>query len=206
MSDYPELREIPISEQTVFHGVLIDVSHMQVALPNGGSSLREIVRHKGAAAVVPVDDRGNVTLVRQHRVVLDLMTLEIPAGKLDFVGEDPLLCAHRELEEETGLRAQRMELLTPMITTPGFCTERVHLYLATGLSHHHAHLDADEFLNVETMPLSQAVQRVMNGELCDSKTALGLLMAWYRLSRQGEYAPHLCNEAAPLSHPAASHL
>lgn len=89
MCDHPDLREVPLSEKEMFHGVLIDVTHMQVRLPNGQTALREVVRHKGAAAVVPVDDEGNVYLVRQHRVVVDLMTLEIPAGKLDYVGEDP---------------------------------------------------------------------------------------------------------------------
>ena len=179
-----QIREIPLSDELVFHGALIDVTHMQVRLPNGRQALREVVRHKGAAAVVPVDAEGFVTLVRQHRVVVDQITLEIPAGKLDHVGEDPLACAHRELEEETGLRAQHMALLSPMITTPGYCTEKISLYLATGLTRHDAHLDEDEFLHVVRMPLAEAVTRVMSGELCDGKTAMGLLMAWYRLNGQ----------------------
>lgn len=175
------LREIPLSDDPVFNGILIDVSHMRVRLPNGETAMREIVRHKGAAAVVPVDDDGRVYLVRQHRVAVDLMTLEIPAGKLDYAGEDPLDCAVRELEEETGLRAESMRLLTHVVTTPGFCTERIGLYLATGLSQHETHPDADEFLNVVRMPLGEAVARVMSGELSDAKTALGLLMAWQAL-------------------------
>lgn len=176
-----DIREVPLRDEPVFHGALIDVTHMTVRLPNGREALREVVRHKGAAAVVPVDADGTVTLVRQHRVVVDTVTLEIPAGKLDHAQEDPLACAHRELEEETGLRAESMELLCPMITTPGFCTERVSLYLATGLSPHEAHLDPDEFLRVVRMPLAEAVARVMRGELNDGKTALGLLMAWTKL-------------------------
>ena len=175
------LREIPQSEKTVFEGILIDVSHMQVLLPNGSTAAREIVHHKGAAAVVPVDDEGNVYRVRQHRVALDLMTLEIPAGKLDFVGEDPYDCAVRELEEETGLRAENFERLTNVVTTPGFCTETIGLYLATGLSQHEDHPDQDEFLYVEKLPLKEAVSRVMSGEFRDAKTALGLLMAWQKL-------------------------
>ena len=176
-----DILETPLTEKVVFEGALIDVSHMTVRLPNGREALREVVRHKGAADIVPVDEQGFVTLVRQHRVVVDTVTLEIPAGKCDHVGEDPLACAKRELEEETGLNATHMELLCPMVTTPGFCTERVSIYLATGLSAHKAHLDEDEFLRVVRMPLSQAVARVMQGELCDGKTALGLLMAWAKL-------------------------
>lgn len=178
---YEDLREIPLSDETVFKGLLIDVSHMQVRLPNGQTAAREIVHHKGAAAVVPVDDEGNVYMVRQHRVVNDLMTLEIPAGKLDHVGEDPYVCAVRELEEETGLRAEKMELLSHIVTTPGFCTEKIGLYLATGLSQHEDHPDLDEFLRVEKLPLAEAVARVMSGEFRDAKTALGLLMAWQKL-------------------------
>ena len=181
MPSFDEIRETPLSRRTVFEGALITVDHMQARLPNGRTALREVVLHKGAAAIVPVDEQGVVTLVRQHRVVVDAVTLEIPAGKLDTADEDPLLCAHRELEEETGLHAERMELLTPMLPSPGYCTECVRLYLATGLSQHRAHLDADEFLNVERMPLDEAVERVMRGELNDGKTALGLLMAWRRL-------------------------
>ena len=171
--DDADIREIPLADKLMFHGALIDVTHMTVRLPNGREALREVVRHKGAAAVVPVDAEGFVTLVRQHRVVVDQVTLEIPAGKLDHVGEDPLACAHRELEEETGLRAEHMELLCPMITTPGFCTEKVSIYLATGLSPHASHLDEDEFLNVVRMPLAEAVARAMRGELNDGKNGAG---------------------------------
>lgn len=176
-----DIRETPLSDTVVFTGRLIDVSHMVVRLPNGEQSYREVVRHKGAAAVVPVDADGFVTLVRQHRVVVDTVTLEIPAGKLDHAGENPLACAHRELAEETGLRAERMELLCPMITTPGFCTERVSIYLATGLRPGETHPDADEFVRAVRMPLREAVARALRGELNDGKTALGLLLAWGRL-------------------------
>ena len=182
MTKDTELRETPLTEETVFRGKLIDISHMEVALPNGKTSMREIVHHNGGVGVVAVNDQGEVTLVRQHRIAPDLLMLEIPAGKLDSKTENPLLAARRELEEETGLRAQHMELLTAMIPTPGYCTERIHLYLATGLSQHAAHLDADEFLGVTRMPMDEAVEKAARGEFPDAKTALGLLMAAHRLS------------------------
>ena len=175
------LRETPFQKKTVFDGKIISVEHWQVKLPDGRDALREVVVHPGAAAVVPVDQDGYVTLVRQHRVAIDRMTYEIPAGKLNFVGEDPFDCAQRELEEETGLRAGRWELLTHVDTTPGFCTERIALYLALELSQHDTRMDEDEFLTVKRIPLLDAVNQVMAGELCDSKTALGILMAYRRL-------------------------
>ena len=175
------LRETPFQKKTVFDGKIISVEHWQVTLPDGRNALREVVVHPGAAAVVPVDGEGYVTLVRQHRVAIDRMTWEIPAGKLNFVEEDPFDCAKRELEEETGLRAGQWELLTRVDTTPGFCTERIALYLATSLTQHETHMDEDEFLTLKRIPLKEAVDQVMAGELTDSKTALGILMAYHRL-------------------------
>ena len=184
MDETIELREIPLRDETVFQGILVRVSHMQVKLPDGRTALREIIHHNGGVGVVPVDEQGNVTLVRQHRVAPDQVMLEIPAGKLDTASEDPLLAARRELEEETGLRAERMIPLTITIPTPGYCNERLFLYLATGLSQHRAHLDADEFVRVVKMPLREAVGLVMRGELCDAKSALALLMAERLLSNR----------------------
>lgn len=171
------LEEVFLSSQEVFHGALINVEHWQVLLPNGQQALREIVRHRGAAAVVPLDDAGNVTLVRQHRIAVGRFTWEIPAGKLDHAGEDMLDCAVRELEEETGLRADSFRLLTVLDTTPGFCNEQIGIYLATGLSQHQMHTDADEFLGVRVFPLTEAIRMIMSGEIHDSKTIVGLLMA-----------------------------
>ena len=177
MSLPTDLREVPISDEIVFKGLLFEISRVKVTLPNGKTSMRDVVRHKGGVAIVPVDDDGNVTLVRQHRIAPDEMLLEIPAGKLDTWEEDPLSAARRELEEECGLRAAQMRLLTVMIPTPGYCTERLHIYLATGLTHCSAHLDADEFLSVVQMPFAEAVALAGRGELCDGKSALGLLLA-----------------------------
>lgn len=171
------LREKILSGEEKFHGAIINVEHWQVELPDGRHALREVVRHNGAAAIVPVDEDGYVTLVRQHRVVAGRFTWEIPAGKLDSPDEDPFHCAKRELEEETGLQAENWRLLSRIDTTPGFCTERIALYLATGLSQHNTHPDADEFLHITKIPLSEAVALCLKGELRDSKTVIGLLMA-----------------------------
>jgi len=181
MTEFSELRETTLRDELVFHGSLIDVIRREVSLPQGRISFREIVRHPGGAAVVPVDEDGMVTLVRQHRVAPDLITLEIPAGKLDSPEEDPLLAARRELAEEAGLRAQQVEWLTTVLPTPGYSTERLYLYLATGLTPCQTHLDADEFVDVVKMPLQEAVNRVLDGEIPDGKTALALLMARNRL-------------------------
>lgn len=181
MAGYNDLRESFVRETPRYRGRVFSVGERTVRLPNGREATRELVYHYGAAAVVPVDERGMVTLVRQYRVAHDAVMLEIPAGKLDSAAEDPLSCAHRELLEETGLMAGRMELLTRLLPTPGYSTEAVSVYLATELSLHSADPDEDEFLAVERMPLKEAAEMVMRGELGDAKTAVGLLMAYYRL-------------------------
>lgn len=183
------LKEIYLSGEDIFNGHIIHVQKWQVLLPDGKTAPREMVLHPGAAAVVPVDENGDVMLVRQHRIAIDKITWEIPAGKLDKKGEDPFLAAQRELEEETGLRAAHWQELTCLATTPGFCNERITIYLATGLSQHEQHTDEDEFLNLEKMPLKEAVARCMRGEFTDGKTIVGLLMAEKALQSLADSAP-----------------
>ena len=179
-----ELREKFLSSEDIYPGRIIHVQRWQVELPNGQTAMREVVRHNGASAIVPVDDLGRVTLVRQHRVAIDECTWEIPAGKLDGPGEDPFDAARRELEEETGLQAAHWQKLTCLYTTPGFCNEKISIYLATGLSQHPAHPDADEFLRLKKIPLEDAVAQCMAGEIRDGKTLVGLLMAQRALQAQ----------------------
>ena len=182
--DESSIREIPFSSETIYDGKILHVERWQVTCPNGRTALREIVLHNGAAAVVPVYDDGTTLLVRQHRVAVDRVTLEIPAGKLDSAGEDPRDCAVRELAEETGLRAGRMTQLTSLLTTPGFCTEKIAIYLAQELTQGDTHPDEDEFLGLVRMPLEEAVAMVMRGEIRDGKTICGLLMAKEALAAQ----------------------
>ena len=172
-----QLRETFLSKDEIYPGKIIRVETWQVALPNGGTALREIVRHNGASAIVPVDGAGMVTMVRQHRVAIDKCTWEIPAGKLDSPNEDPFDAAKRELEEETGLQAEHWQKLTSMYTTPGFRNERITIYLATGLSQHPAHPDEDEFLRIKKIPLDDAIAQCVSGEIQDGKTLVGLLLA-----------------------------
>lgn len=172
-----QLKEKILTTEEVYNGQVISLERWQVELPDGKTALREIVKHGGAVGIVPVDAQGNVTLVRQDRVAVGRLTWEIPAGKLDSPEEDPFSAAHRELEEETGLHAENWHLLTCINTTPGFCTERIWLYVATGLSQHEMHLDEDEFLNTAKLPLEEATALCMKGELRDSKTVVALLMA-----------------------------
>lgn len=182
MMDDKQLTEEYLDGKVVFPGKIIRVEHWHVRLPNGETALREVACHPGAAGIIALDDDGNVILVRQHRIAVGRLTLEIPAGKLDGVDEDPFVCAQRELSEETGLTADHWRKLTVLETTPGFCNERIHLYLATGLHAGKTHPDEDEFVCTLRMPLSDAVQKVMDGTFRDGKTALALLMVQQLLS------------------------
>ena len=182
--DDSQLRETYVSGETIFDGKVVHLERWKVLLPNGKTATREVVKHVGAAAIVALDDDGNITLVRQHRVAIDEMLWEIPAGKRDSFDENPLVCAKRELEEETGLNAEHWQLLSNVVTTPGFCTERIAIYLATGLSQHPAHTDPDEFLRLTRLPLTKAVELVEQGELFDQKTALGILLAEHALRKK----------------------
>lgn len=174
---YEDILEKLSDRRRVFDGAIIHVDHMTALLPNGKTALREVAVHMGASAVVPVDEEGSVYLVRQFRAPLEKVTLEIPAGKLDHPGEDRLEAAQRELREETGFSADSWKKLTDLATTPGFCSEVISIYLAQNLHSGKTDFDEDEFLNLVKMPLSQAVDQVMAGEICDSKTICGLLMA-----------------------------
>ena len=179
---YEDLIETKCSGEHIFDGTLLHVHRDMVRLPNGKESVREWIHHPGAAAVLPVLPNGNVILVRQFRYPIGKVTLEVPAGKLDMEGEDPLHCARRELSEETGYTAEQYEKLTTIATTVGFSNEYIHLYLAHGLSVGQQHTDEDEFVNVVQMPFAEALEMVKTGEIIDSKTIISLLMTEERLS------------------------
>ena len=168
------LHEKILSEETAYRGKILDVHKLEVELPNGRRSTRDIVRHPGAAAVVALTETGKIVLVRQYRTAIDRVTVEIPAGKLD-PGEDPLDCAKRELHEETGFRADRIRFLTSIVTSCGFCDEMIHIYLATHLEFDAPDPDDDEFVNVDLVPLSELIDAVLDGKIEDAKTVVGAL-------------------------------
>ena len=169
------LSEKPLSEDVVFSGRIFDVDRLRVQLPDGRMATRDVVRHPGAVAIVALTDDGRICLVRQYRTALGRVTVELPAGKLD-PGEDPLECARRELEEETGMVAERMAFLTTIATSCGFADELIHIYMATGLSQGPSSPDADEFINVDLVELSELVDAVLDGRIEDAKTVVGALI------------------------------
>lgn len=169
------LREEFVSSEKIFEGRIIKVRRDTVRLPDGGTGTREIVEHPGGVAVVALDDEKNVYMVRQYRRPFDDIVLEIPAGKLDHPGEDPFGCCVRELKEETGLTAGKIDYLGAFMLSPGFCREWIHIYLARDLSVGELELDADEFLEVEKYPLSELMEMIMENKLEDAKTVIGIL-------------------------------
>ena len=159
--------------KSIYTGIVINLNIDTVTLPNGLTVDLEVVRHPGAAAVVPLKDDGTVILIRQFRHAAGGFIYEIPAGKL-YPGEDPRVCAARELEEEIGYRAGRLDLLSSIYTAPGFTDEVIHIYKATELRAGRQHLDRDEVLEVIEMPLSEAIRMIETGVIRDAKSIVGL--------------------------------
>jgi len=172
---------VTVSSKPIFQGKIISLQVDEVRLPNGQLATREIVKHPGAVAVVAlVEDR--MLVVEQYRKPLEKSQVEIPAGKLE-PGEDPMAAAVRELEEETGYKAESIKPICSFYTSPGFADELLHLYLAEGLNKGVAHPDEDEFLEVEALTLEEAEQYMAEGRISDAKTIMAVY-AWklYRLT------------------------
>ncbi len=172
-----ELIEKTISSELIFDGVVVHLYRDIVSLPNGGTSVREIIRHIGAVCVVPITDDGDIILERQYRYAVDQVLTEIPAGKLDSADEDFALAALRELKEETGAVPTELIDMGDYYGSPAIMGERIRMFLAKGLTFGERHLDDDEFLEVFKIPLDEAVEMVMNGEITDGKTQVGILRA-----------------------------
>ncbi len=168
------MREIITKTQHLYTGRVVTLDLHDVTLPDGTSAVREKITHPGAVAIVPLDADGNVLMVRQYRLAADQIMLEIPAGTLE-PGEDPAVCAVRELQEETGYRPGKLEAMGGIFAAPGYTTEFIHLFFATNLIESRLPGDSDEFIEVERVPLSQAIAWVMDGTLIDGKSVSGLL-------------------------------
>ena len=171
-----DLIEEKVSSEDVFDGNLLHVKKDTVRLPNGNIAYREWIKHPGASAVVPVTPEGRLIFVRQYRYPIQQVTLEIPAGKLDAEGEDPLDCARRELSEETGYQAEKYTFLTKLATTVGFSNEFIYIYAAEGLTAGRQHPDEDEFINVCTLTMVDAMAKIRSGEICDAKSVTAVLL------------------------------
>ncbi len=168
-----------LGKREVFNGKVVRLHVESVRLPNQHVAEMEIVRHSGAAAVVPIDQYGRVLMIRQYRHATGDYLLEIPAGKLD-PGEDPAVCACREMEEETGFRPETLSPMGWIWTTPGFSDEKIWLFIATGLTATEQDLQEDEILSIERVPLENAVEMAMREEIRDAKTICALLRASHR--------------------------
>jgi ADP-ribose pyrophosphatase len=168
------LYEKTVTTKQIFKGKVIDLEVKEVELPNGKMSSREIVKHPGAVAVVPMTKEGNIVLVRQYRKALGKTIVEIPAGKLEK-GENPLESAARELEEETGYKTKKLDFLLSFYTSPGFADELIYLYFTDELEKGTVNMDEDEFLDLIEVSLEEAEKMVKDQTIHDAKTAYAIL-------------------------------
>ncbi|HEV8240838.1 MAG TPA: NUDIX hydrolase [Thermoanaerobaculia bacterium] len=176
MAAGPGARGRTLESRVRYEGRTVEVRSERVELPNGHQVELDVVHHPGAAAVVALDGDGSLLMVRQYRHTVGGWLLEVPAGKLS-AGEDPASCARRELEEEAGVRAATLRELGSIFVSPGFCDERIWLFLATDLVPTEQRLEADEVLAVERVPLAEAERRALDGELVDAKSTVAILRA-----------------------------
>ncbi len=172
-----ELEEKTVSSRLIFDGKVVHLYKDTVRLPDGAESVREYVKHIGAVCILPLTDDGEVILERQYRYAVRQILTEIPAGKLDAPGEDPLEAAKRELREETGATAREMIPLGDYYGSPAILGERIRMFLAKGLTFGETEFDEDEFLEVFRLPLDEAEAAVLRGEIPDGKTQAAILRA-----------------------------
>ena len=169
-----ELYEKTISSETVFKGNIVELRVDRIELPDGRPARREVIAHPGGVAILPYHDDGTVTVVRQFRYPFGRVVTELPAGKLER-GEDHRVCARRELEEETGFKAETMEYLMTINTTVAFCDEAIDLFVARDLVKTEQHLDADESIDVEEWEVKDLLELIYGGKLTDGKTVAAIM-------------------------------
>jgi ADP-ribose pyrophosphatase len=171
-----------IKSEVLFAGRAFTIRRDNLRLPDGRTTKLDIVEHCGSVVLIPLDEKGNLLFVRQYRHATGKNLLELPAGTLDD-GETPEACARREIREETGMAADRLEHIGGFYLAPGYSTEYMHVYFATQLYRDPLEADADEFLQVETVPLRRAIQMAESGEIPDAKSLAALLLARPRLEK-----------------------
>ena len=191
------LYEHPLNSTKVYSGKLLHVHRDEVRLPDGKTSVREYIRHPGAVVILPLTQTGELILERQHRYPLGRDFIEVPAGKID-PGEQTLACAQRELLEETGYKAQDWRYVTTVYPCIGFADERLVYYLAQDLAFEGHQRDEDEFLEIFSLPIDQALTMVQSGEICESKTIIGLF--WLEKILSGAW-PIMPGRVAPSDTP-----
>ena len=179
-----ELKEKQLSSEQLCAGPVFTVTRDEILLPDGKKGFRDLVHSTGGVVILPLDEQGNVTLVRQFRYAHGRVLLEAPAGKLEK-GEEPYPAAQRELKEETGFTAQRWDFLGAIETSPGFLSEKLYLYLARGLEAGEQYLDEGEFLETVTMELEEATAMAADGRISDAKTLAVLLRAEHLVKEEG---------------------
>lgn len=170
------LEEKTLSSVQKFDGKVVKLYVDDVELEDGTKTFREVIRHPGGVCVLPLDEEGNVLFVEQYRYPHAEILMEIPAGKLEW-GESHEECGLRELKEETGCTCDRYDYLGSLYPTPAYCAEVIHMYLARGLHYGEQSLDSGEFLEIKKIPLTRAVEMVMNNEIQDAKTQIAILKA-----------------------------
>lgn len=172
-----------LSRELVYKGAIIDLYKDKVQAPDGNVQDYDFIGHKGAAAVMPVTDEGKIVMVRQYRNALDRFTLEIPAGGLDSKDEPGIVCAARELEEETGYTSNELEHLITINTTIAFCNEKIEIYVARNLKKSKQNLDEGEFVEVEEYTIEELVEKVYNTEILDAKTVASIMAYYNKFAR-----------------------
>ena len=182
--DISSFVERTVSSKLIYDGNILHLYKDEITLPDGKPAYREYNRHVGAVCVIPLTDAGEVICVRQYRYPVAEVLLEIPAGKLDYKGEDPESAAHRELREETGATCRELIYLGKYLGSPAILDECIHMYLAKNLEFGDTDFDDDEFLETVKIPLDELVDMIMRGEVPDGKTQIAALRA-YKMIKDG---------------------
>ncbi len=177
--------EKTMKSEKIYEGKILSVRIDTVELPDKKYSKREIVEHPGAVAIVPITREDEIVFVKQFRKATETVLLEIPAGKLE-INEQPVECAKRELKEETGLDAEKMEYIFDYFSSPGYTNEKIHIFIATGVIPGEATPEDDEYIDVVKININEAMDMIHNGTIKDGKTIIGIFMAYERIKKDSK--------------------